>query len=72
MSDEQTMPEVIYANDEGEWREKGSWDMASPYLRCPEGIDPDDAMVVSKKQNDARDADYADLLIKVDTNTMRN
>ena len=50
MSDEQTMPEVIYAGilDASEMSSPFN-SSDKPYLRCPDNIDPDDAVVVSKQ-----------------------
>jgi hypothetical protein len=56
MSDEQTMPSVIYASDSscdmmyGKWWRSKELDHYTPYLRCD--IDPDDAVVVSKAHED--------------------
>ena len=63
MSDEQTMPDVIYANKDQDCYRQGKWQDcewaympndftligATPYLRCPDNIDPEDAVVVSKQ-----------------------
>ena len=50
MSDEQTMPDVIYARPAGNGC--GWWypqdDDDTPYLRCPDNIDPADAVVVKR------------------------
>ena len=47
MSDEQTMPEVIYAWEVPGDCEKPQWDVeqpyfynGTPYLRCPDNVDP--------------------------------
>ena len=54
MSDEQKMPDVIYASDSscdmmyGKWWRSKELDHCQAYLRCD--IDPADAVVVSQKQ----------------------
>ena len=64
MSDEQKMPEVIYANKGQDCYRQGKWQgcgwaympndftliWATPYLRCD--IDPDDAVVVKRNVMD--------------------
>ena len=50
MSDEQKMPDVIYARPAGKWVRLvvAPDDDDTPYLRCPDNIDPDDAVVVKR------------------------
>ena len=54
MSDEQKMPDVIYASDSscdmmyGKWWRSKELDHYQAYLRCPDHIDPKKAMVVSE------------------------
>ena len=66
MSDEQTMPNVVYAyrSDLGSiyYGQKDEWGRATPYLRCD--IDPDDAVVVDGRYCVSQKSEGRNLIVR--------